>query len=89
MYDNDLELLDALFKHNGVVRSPIAVTPNFGRNREKEIALFIEQHISNAQRFVVLDDADLKLFPYNFVRCGLKDGIKELGIKEKIIKILL
>ncbi len=84
MYNNDIILLDELFKHNGVIKSPRDVTPNFGRNREKEIASYLEKNIDKINKFVILDDADLKIFPNNFVRCNIIEGIKGLGIKEKV-----
>lgn len=84
MYNNDLEMLDGLFKHNGVIKSPKDVTSNYGRDREKEIVSYLEKNVDNINKFAILDDTDLKIFPSNFVRCNINEGIKEKGIKERI-----
>jgi hypothetical protein len=85
------------------VQSPIDVTPNFireasnevggyirmfNKNREKEITAYIERNYNEIDKFVILDDADLKIHPNNFVKCNITEGLKEEGIKEKIIAIL-
>lgn len=84
MYNNDLQLLDELFKHNGIVRSPIDITPNIGRNREIEIDSYIKSNLDRISRFAILDDSDLQIYLSNFVKCNINLGIKEFGIKEKI-----
>jgi hypothetical protein len=103
IYQNDLVVLDEIFKYNSVVQSPIDVTPNFireasnevggyirmfNKNREKEITAYIERNYNEIDKFVILDDADLKIHPNNFVKCNITEGLKEEGIKEKIIAIL-
>lgn len=89
MYNNDLVLLDDLFKYNGVIRSPIDVTPNLGRNRENEITAYLKSNLNKISTFAILDDLDLKTYPENFVKCNINYGIKELGIKEKIKSIFI
>ncbi len=89
MYNNDLDMLDELFKFNGVMRSPIDVTPNLGRNREGEIKFYIENNSTKFKKFVILDDTPIKNYPNNFVQCNINKGLKEAGIKERIISILI
>lgn len=83
MYNNDLEMLDEVFKHNGVIKSPVDVTPKMG-DRNKDIQSYIESNTHRIKKFVILDDLDLTIFPDNFVRCGLDEGIKKVGLKEKV-----
>lgn len=82
---HDLETLDLVFKHNGIIKSPVDITPNLS-NRSLEIETYIKEN--NIKSFVILDDMDLKVFPDKFIRCNINEGIKEAGIKEKIIDIL-
>ena len=99
----DLKLLDELFKYNGLIRSPIDITPIIGRvkeketkdylrqfnkNREKEIHRYIQQNSNKINRFVILDDADLKIYPNQFVKCNISEGLIQAGIKEQVISIL-
>jgi hypothetical protein len=88
MYNNDLEMLDELFKFNGIIRSPIDVTPNLGRNRDEEIKNYFNKNSNRIKQFVILDDSDLRIYPDNFVRCYINEGLKQLGIKERILSIL-
>lgn len=84
---NDLDLLDRLFKHNGIIKSPIDVTADFW-SRSKEILSYIELHSSKITSFLILDDMDLKIHPLCFIRCNINDGLNEEGIEEKAIAIL-
>lgn len=61
----------------------------FNKNREKEITAYIERNFSEIDKFVILDEADLKIYSDNSVKCNINEGLKEEGIKEKIIAILL
>ncbi len=81
----DLETLDLLFKHNGIIKSPIGVTGDLS-SRAKEIEAYIE--VNEVSSFVIIDDMDLKIFPDRFVRCNMEEGIKQVGIKEKIKAVL-
>ncbi len=81
----DLEALDLLFKHNGIIKSPIGVTGDLS-SRAKEIEAYIITH--KIDSFVIIDDMNLKIFPDRFVKCDMNEGIKEVGIKEKIKAIL-
>lgn len=73
MYNNDLDTLDEVFKHNGVIKSPIDITRNLG-DRGKDILDYIEKNIYRIKQFVILDDLDLKVYPDNFVRCNINQG---------------
>ena len=84
----DLNLLDRLFKHNGINRSPIAVTADFGKNRSKEISSYIQKHSSKITSILILDDMDLKIRPKNFIKCSIEYGLNQPGIEEKAIAIL-
>ncbi len=81
----DLKRLDFIFKFNGVVKSPLDVTEDFN-NREKEITDYVQR--KNVSDFVILDDLPLDIFPKNFVKCSMNEGLKEEGLKERAITIL-
>ena len=81
----DLKRLDMIFKFNGVIRSPLDVTSDLN-NREKEIIDYVQQN--KISDFVILDDMKLVIFPKNFVKCNMSKGLKQYGIKDKIISIL-
>ena len=61
---------------------------HFNQNREKEIHQYIQQNTNKINRFVILDDADLKIYPNNFVKCNISKGLIQAGIKEQVISIL-
>ena len=88
MYNEDLVMLDALFKHNGIIKSPIDTTPNLS-NRQKEIESYISSNGHKFEKYVVLDDANIKLPDTIFIKCGAIEGLKEVGLKEKAIDILM
>lgn len=90
-----LEQLQDMFKQYGVIKSPIDVTPNeilknlsdLESNRVKEINQWLSNH-SEVTHWVAIDDLDLSELS-NFVQTKrMKEGIKQLGIKEKIINFL-
>ena len=87
MYNNNLAVLDELFKHNGVVKSPVDVTPTLG-SRQAEIERYIMSNADKIQSFVILDDAEINIYPEHFVRCDIEKGLKANLIKERIIEIL-
>lgn len=90
----NLEQLDKIFKFNGVKKSPIDVTGrkfismnSYDRNRVAEINEYKEKN--DVGTFVVIDDMGLDIyFMENFVKTKDTEGIKQLGIKNKILKIL-
>lgn len=92
-----LEQLDTIFKRNGVIKSPIDITEfiycsmsNYEQNRAYQIEEYIKKN--NIKNYVIVDDMDLKYYletsNKHFVRTDGEFGIKEIGIKENIIKIL-
>lgn len=81
----DLKRLDFIFKFNGVIKSPLDITSDLN-NREKEITDYVQRKA--VSDFVILDDMELDIFPNHFVQCNMKDGLKQEGIKEKVIAIL-
>ncbi len=91
-----LEQLQEMFKEYGVIKSPIDVTPNevlkklsdIEDNRVIEINKWLSEH-TEVTHWVAVDDLDLSRLS-NFVHTKkMREGIKQLGIKEKIIKHLL
>jgi len=91
--------LAEIFKHNGVNKMPRSVTKNkpvhmtyLEKNRANEVLDFIN-HFDLTQ-FVILDDLDLKDLldrgdaRDKFVRTKDSQGLKESGLKKKILDIL-
>ena len=94
-----LEDLDLIFKFNGVNKSPIDITTNdvvsFGnlvRNRAYQIGEYIQTH--NITNYVVIDDLNISNYMSitndqdKFVLTSDFEGLKQLGIKNKVIIIL-
>jgi len=94
-----LQEIREIFVHNGIIKGPIGYTSlsktytgnNLEGGRSDEILLWVKTHIwKNDVNWCAVDDLNMdeKLFP-NFVHCPNEhEGIKQSGIKEKIIKIL-
>jgi hypothetical protein len=94
-----LEDLDIIFKQNGVIKSPIDITPNEWvsmSNTTKNRACQIESYLMNnkVDKYVVIDDLPVGEFMKltedddKFVLTNDREGIKQLGIKNKILNIL-
>lgn len=92
-----LEQLDIIFKNNGVIKSPIDITPNYRNNysnfeyaRSLEIVHYIAENTIDINNIVVLDDLNLEmLFPPKLRTRFIKtyDGL--LGeYKSKILDLL-
>ena len=87
-----LKELDIIFKFNGVFKSPIDITKQiiFNEspfNRYEKIKEYID--LNNIKTYVIIDDLDLSSFnDSNFIRTNDKEGIKQCGLKYKIIEIL-
>lgn len=92
-----LEQLDIIFKNNGVIKSPIDITPNYRNNysnfeyaRSVEIVHYIAENTIDINNIVVLDDLNLEmLFPPKLRTRFIKtyDGL--LGeYKSKILDLL-
>lgn len=92
-----LEQLDIIFKNNGVIKSPIDITPNYRDHysnfeyaRSIEIVHYIAENTIDINNIVVLDDLNLEiLFPPKLRTRFIKtyDGL--LGeYKSKILELL-
>ncbi|MFA5366372.1 MAG: HAD domain-containing protein [Dehalococcoidia bacterium] len=99
--DYTLEKLNLIFEINGVNCTITDVTPNFwdvkyfdiktqlAVCRADEIKSYTIDH--NITKFLAIDDVDLSPWlPDNFVRTRVaNEGIKQSGVKDKILKMLL
>lgn len=94
-----LEVMNRIFEWNNVKCTITDITPNlwgieFMKVQELEAcrASEIIKYVcdNNVQKFIVIDDYDLNpWFEANFIHIKrANEGIKQLGIKEKIIKFL-
>ncbi len=94
-----LQEMREIFCHNGVIKGPIGFTTrsktytgdNLEGGRADEILAWIEVHAWKGDiKWVAIDDLNMseRLFP-NFVHVPREqEGIKQLGIKDKILEIL-
>ena len=91
----DLDELDEIFKFNGVKKSPIAITSKIKRkmsseledDRAHQIVEFKRAH--NITNYVAIDDLDLSFsLGEHFFKTKSNMGIKQTGLKEKIINKL-
>lgn len=94
-----LQEMREIFTHNFVMKTPIGFTPlsktytgdNLEGGRADEIELWLKTHAWKGDiKWVVIDDLNMsQRFPDNFVLCpNENEGIKRIGIKDKIISIL-
>ena len=94
-----IEDLDFIFKKNGVIKSPIAFTPNewvsfsnTTKNRAYQIGCYIQEN--NVKNYVVIDDLPVGEYMKitndddKFVLTNDMEGLKQEGIKDKILNIL-
>lgn len=90
-----LEDLEKIFKFNKVIKSPMGVTEiqpcsfsMFDKNRAHEIELYVNKY--KLEKYVIIDDLDLEYFcsVEHFVKTTDREGIKQLNIKQKILKVL-
>lgn len=90
----DLDGLDRIFKFNGVNKSPVAITSKIKRklssdledDRSFQIKSYVDEMLPDT--WVAIDDLKLTNLGRNFVRTKDSEGLKQSGIKNKIIKIL-
>ena len=87
----DLNELDQIFKFNGVIKSPMSITnthpismENLTENRKNEIKEYIETF--DVGTYVIVDD--MKLDMERFVKTKDTEGLKQLGVKKKILNFL-
>jgi hypothetical protein len=94
-----LEQLDTIFKENGVIKSPIDVTcddlvsiSSAAKNRAYQIEFYLKNN--KVDKYVVIDDLNIGEFMQftndddKFVLTNDREGLKQLGIKNKILNIL-
>lgn len=83
----DLDEMQWYFNWNNVNQVPVDFTPKFGYERKTdEIMSYVNKH--KPDKWVAIDD--LHLGVDNFVHCKkTNEGIKQTGIKKKIINFLL
>ena len=90
----DLNDLDKIFKFNGIKKSPIAITSKIKRklssdledDRSFQIKKYVDEILPDS--WVAIDDLNLLSLGDNFIRTKDMEGLKQTGIKEKIIKKL-
>lgn len=95
----EFDVIGEIFKFNGVNKIPFDITPNeivsFG-NLDKNRAFQIGQYIqdNDITNYVVIDDLNVGKYMVitnddnKFVQTNDFEGIKQLSLKNKIIKIL-
>jgi hypothetical protein len=96
----DLDLLNEFFQWNGITHSITDFTSSAWGTKFKslaqledcrayEILKYVEEH--DIEKWVAIDDLDLKPWiPNNFVHAPRSnEGIKQSGVKDKILNILL
>ena len=90
-----LEDLQDMFIKYGVLKAPIATTPNhvlksmdeIESTRVAEISEWLESH-PDVEKWVAIDDLDLSALKSFVHTKRMKEGIKQSGIKEQILKFL-
>jgi hypothetical protein len=95
-----LDVMNEIFKDNGVIDTVFDYTPDFWGTqftklqdadmcRGFEILKYVHQY--QIEKYVAVDDMNLNgWIPDHFVRCTHStEGIKQSGVKEKILKILI
>lgn len=90
----DLEELDKIFKFNKVIKSPEGTTGFSKRklsssledDRSWQIKNYVLSH--ELKTWVAIDDLNLSTLNPNFVQTKDTEGLKQLGIKKKIINLL-
>lgn len=91
--------MNEIFRDNSIKHTIIDFTPNLWGTeyfkyqnledcRANEILRYVQEH--DIKTYVAVDDLYLKNWiPINFVQCTqVREGIKQSGVKNKIIKIL-
>jgi len=92
----DIGDLDEIFKFNLVSKSPKTCTLRNKRklssshedDRSWQISQYLEKHSGKIKSWVAIDDLRLLGLNENFVLTNINEGLKEIGIKERIIDIL-
>jgi hypothetical protein len=81
-----LEELQGIFEWNNILKKPIDCTFNrFDMDKNYEIMSYVNNH--ELKKWVAIDD--LPLWVNNFVQCRRQnEGIKQTGIKDKVLQYL-
>lgn len=98
----DLPRMNKIFKEFGVNAVVSDITPDLWgvqynslqqleECRAEEILKYQTDHANTIDKWVAIDDLNLKQWiPDNFVHCSRSfEGIKQSGVKDKILKILI
>jgi hypothetical protein len=90
----NLDELDKIFKANEVKKSPIFGTIKNKRKMSSDLeddrVYQINEWVkfNNPEKWVALDDMNLSSLGPNFFRTKDSEGLKQTGLKDKIIKVL-
>jgi hypothetical protein len=84
-----------MFIKYGVLKAPIATTPNhvlksmdeLESTRVAEISEWLSSH-PDVEKWVAIDDLDLSALEFFVHTKKMNEGIKQSGIKEQILKLL-
>ena len=91
-----LEELDDIFKINGVIKSPVGITPNYPtsmsmmeKNRAGEILKYVKEN--DLTDWIAIDDLPLSYWlKDHFFMCKSDfEGIKQSGLKQRILNYIL
>jgi hypothetical protein len=83
-----LSEMQELYSQRGIIKQPIGyTTESAASNRCEEIEHWLSEH-PEAEKWVAIDDLDLSALK-SFAHCKKAfEGIKQSGLKEKIIRLL-
>jgi HAD domain in Swiss Army Knife RNA repair proteins len=90
----NMDELDVIFKGNGVIKSPEGATGISKRKLSSDLEDDRSWQIKNyvnadvPERWVAIDDLTLTSLGENFVQTRSSEGLKQTGLKDKIIKKL-
>ena len=90
----DLEELDKIFKFNKVIKSPEFITHKLKRKMSSDLeddrSYQIDMWVltNKPTQWVAIDDLNLTSLGENFIKTKDSEGLKQTGLKDKIIKIL-
>ena len=71
----DTEMIEKIFRFNGVAKTPIDYSGGYGNDKPSDIANFINEN--EIETFVILDDLDLSELGDNFVQIDPMYGLTE------------
>jgi len=91
-----LEEMGLFYLKQGIIKKPIDYTPKtkkysfqiYNKQRSEEILLWLSNK-ENITNWIAIDDLNMKQYLKNFVSSESDKGIKQIGIKEEILKFLI